>query len=67
MPPQDQLTPREKEVLRLYSVGSRPSQIAPYLGIAEHTVREHFSNIRRMLAVRHIGQAVNLAVRASLI
>jgi len=49
--------------LRLYSVGSRPSQIAPYLGIAEHTVREHFSNIRRKLAVRHIGQAVNLAVR----
>src|SRR3546814_17633312 len=45
------LTDREREVLSLVAVGGTNRQIAAALGISEHTVDRHLSNIFDKLAV----------------
>lgn len=47
-----QLTPREREVLRLVTRGWTNAQMADELGISERTVRHHLSNIYDKLEVR---------------
>jgi DNA-binding NarL/FixJ family response regulator len=49
-PPAEQLSEREKQVLRLVAAGLANKQIARRLGIAESTVKVHTGNI-----FRHIG------------
>jgi DNA-binding NarL/FixJ family response regulator len=47
----DQLSEREKQVLRLVAAGLANKQIACRLGIAESTVKVHTGNIFRRVGV----------------
>jgi len=52
------LTSREHELLALLREGRSNAQIAWHLGIAEKTVRNHFSNLYRKLGVRSRVEAL---------
>jgi DNA-binding NarL/FixJ family response regulator len=41
------LSAREREVLSLYASGFAQKQVAHYLGISQHTVKEHIVRVRR--------------------
>lgn len=49
--PQDALSPRELEVLRLVAEGRANKQIARQLGISERTVKAHLGRVFRQLGV----------------
>jgi DNA-binding NarL/FixJ family response regulator len=49
--PLSALTDREREVLSLVAAGETNRQIATALGISEHTVARHLSNIFDKLSV----------------
>ena len=49
------LTKREQEILRLIACGMSSLTIATALGISIHTVRQHRTNMRRKMAMRHPG------------
>src|SRR5262249_30412073 len=66
-PARSRLTAREIEVLRLYSLGSRPRQIAHHLDIAESTVREHLKHVQKKLEAKNPAHAVMLAIRGGVI
>jgi DNA-binding NarL/FixJ family response regulator len=51
VPPAEQLSEREKQVLRLVAAGLANKQIARRLGIAESTVKVHTGNIFRRIGV----------------
>lgn len=65
-PATKQLSPRELEVLRLYSLGSRPRQIAGHLGLQEPTIRDHLKHAQKKLGAQHLGHACTLAIRGRL-
>jgi DNA-binding CsgD family transcriptional regulator len=54
----EQLTPREKEVLRQAANGMKTTQIARQLSISIQTVRTHFKNIYAKLGVNSRVEAV---------
>jgi DNA-binding NarL/FixJ family response regulator len=56
-----ELTPREKEVLRLIASGASNREIAQSLFIAERTVKNHVTNILMRLNLRDRTQAAILA------
>jgi DNA-binding NarL/FixJ family response regulator len=60
---QEELTPRELEVLGLVRDGSRTKQIADRLSIAETTVSFHIRNIVDKLQANDRTHAVTIAVR----
>ena len=47
------VTPRERAVLRLVSVGRRTDKIAQVLGLGEETVRSHLKKVQGKLGVRN--------------
>ncbi|MCW2819877.1 MAG: liaR 5 [Marmoricola sp.] len=49
--PQDQLSPREVEVLRLVARGLANKQVARALGITERTVKAHLGRVFRQIGV----------------
>jgi LuxR family maltose regulon positive regulatory protein len=53
-----ELTPREREVLRLVAAGKTNADIAAALVLSEHTVHRHVANILTKLAVRSRAAAV---------
>ena len=53
----DTLTPREREVMRLRSLGLGPGEIGARLGITADTARKHRDN-----AVRRTGLGSEIAV-----
>ena len=59
-----ELTPREREVLRLLAEGLTNRQIAERLVVSEHTVHRHVTNILRKLDLPSRTAAAALAVRA---
>ncbi len=61
------LTPRERAVIRLVSVGESPQRIAEQLGIGEETVRTHLKKMKAKLGVRSQAHAVAQAMRQRLI
>lgn len=63
----DELTPRELEVLCLVRDGRRNKQIADQLGISETTVNFHIKNLVDKLQASDRTQAVIIAVRRGLI
>jgi len=65
--PASRLTDREREVLRMYAIGSRARTIAYALKISEDTVREHLRHAMIKLDARHLGHAVNLAYHGGLL
>lgn len=62
-----ELTPREREVLRLLAEGLPNKTIASQLDISEHTVKFHVNAIMGKLGAQSRTEAVTRAVRAGLI
>lgn len=57
----DKLTPRERDVLQLYSEGVETKKIADRLGISNETLRTYRKNILRKTGFRSITQVVAMA------
>lgn len=66
-PEASNLTPRELEVLRAIVRGTRSSQIAADLHIAERTVKAHLANIYQKLGVESRAAAVAAALQRGLL
>ena len=65
--PLDDLTERERDVLRLVAQGQANKEIALELGINERTARTHVSNILSKLGLSSRTQAALFAVREGLV
>src|SRR5262249_35776876 len=63
----DDLTPREVDVLKLIGDGHRNKQIASLLSIAETTVNFHIKNIVGKLQANDRAHAVAIAIRRGLL
>jgi DNA-binding NarL/FixJ family response regulator len=63
----EDLTPRELEVLRLIRDGSRNKQIAEQLSIAEGTVNLHIKNLVDKLGANDRAHALTIAFRRGLL
>lgn len=61
------LTDRELEVLRLVPTGQTNQEIARWLGITEHTAKEHLANILAKLGLDNRVQAAMYAVAHGLV
>jgi len=64
---QEDLTPRELEVLRLIRDGNRNKQIADQLSISETTVNYHIKNIVDKLQANDRTHAVTISLRRGLL
>jgi DNA-binding NarL/FixJ family response regulator len=62
----EQLTPREREVLRLIAEGLSNKRIARELGVAEKTVKTHVGHVLAKLELTDRTQAALYAVREGL-
>jgi DNA-binding NarL/FixJ family response regulator len=60
--PQDVLTHREREILKLLSDGKSSKEIGDLLFISLRTVQNHRANIMRKLKVRRIADLIKYAV-----
>ncbi|HHY63447.1 MAG TPA: response regulator transcription factor [Clostridiaceae bacterium] len=65
--PRNQLTDREKEVLKLLTKGMLNKEIANVLTISEKTVKNHISSIFRKLNVQDRTQAAVYAIKNRLV
>lgn len=65
--PEDELTPRERDVLKLVAEGATNREVAQALSLSEHTVNFHMKNIFRKLHLRNRAQAVAYAIRSGLV
>jgi DNA-binding NarL/FixJ family response regulator len=65
--PLEELTPREREVLRLLSTGASNREIGEQLFISEGTVKNHISNILSRLNLRDRTQAAIWAKERGLV
>lgn len=66
-PPEENLTPREQEVLRLLARGIRINAIAEQLGISRHTASDHVKNIYRKLNISSRAEAAIRAARLGML
>jgi DNA-binding NarL/FixJ family response regulator len=64
--PEDELTNREREVLRLVADGATNREIGLQLYISENTVSFHMKNILAKLHLKNRAQAAAFAIRAGL-
>lgn len=64
--PEDELTDRERGVLRLVAEGATNREIASTLYISENTVSFHMKNILAKLHLKNRAQAAAFAIRAGL-
>ena len=64
--PEEQLSPREEEVLALLAGGTTNREIASSLGISDNTVKNHLRNIMDKLHLKNRVQAATFAIRKSL-
>lgn len=64
---EENLTPRETEVLQLVSEGNSNKEIGNRLFISEETVKGHVKNILEKLGANDRTQAVTIAVRRGII
>jgi len=63
----DELTPREKEVLKLMVKGTSTAQLAENLHLSEGTIKFHINNIFQKLDVSDRAQAIVVALRRGII
>ncbi len=62
----DNLTPRERQVLKLIAEGYRHKEIADLLYISQHTVEKHRANIMAKLDLHSTVELVTLAIEKGL-
>jgi len=65
--PSTELTPRQKEVVRLLAEGKSNKEVAGTLGISVKTVEAHRAQIMRKLVLRSFSDLVRYAVREKLV
>lgn len=63
----DPLTPRQRDILRLVSVGHTNREIATVLQISVRTVEVHRFNLMRRLNVRNVAQLLRRALQLGLL
>lgn len=63
----EQLSHREREVLKLVAQGERNRDIAKYLSLSEKTVEKHRSNLMKKLDLHSAAQLTTYAIRNGLI
>ena len=63
----DQLSPRELEVLQFVSAGKRNKEIAAELSVAEDTVKMHVRNVLSKLGASDRTEAVTIALRRGIL
>jgi DNA-binding NarL/FixJ family response regulator len=63
----DELTPREVDVLRLIAAGNANKQIADQLSIGEATVKSHVTNLLSKLGANDRAHAVTIGLRRGII
>ena len=63
----DLLTPRQRDILRLVSVGHTNREIASVLQISVRTVEVHRFNLMRRLNVRNVAQLLRRALQLGLL
>lgn len=66
-PTHDELTPREREVLRRLALGLSNKEIADALCISEETVKTHVGSVLAKLQVENRAQAIVQALRRGLV
>ncbi len=62
-PPDDPLTPREREVLQLVAEGNTNAAIADILTISSKTVEKHRANIMNKLGADDLPALIRIAIR----
>ncbi len=63
----DLLTPRQRDILRLVSIGHTNREIAEMLEISVRTVEVHRFNLMRRLSVRNVAQLLRRALQLGLL
>jgi DNA-binding NarL/FixJ family response regulator len=63
----DELTPRETQVLRRVAMGEANRDVAVALGIAEETVKAHMKSILAKLVANDRTHAVAIALRRGIL
>jgi DNA-binding NarL/FixJ family response regulator len=67
LPPEDPLTPRESEIVKLIAEGHSSKQIAELLVISDKTVERHRANVLEKLGLRDRVDLTRYAIRRGLI
>ena len=65
--PQEPLSPREQEVLKLIAEGLSSKEIASELGVSLKTVDSHRSNLMEKLDIHKVSGLVRFAIRAGMV
>ncbi len=63
----EQLTPRQRDILRLVALGHTNREIATLLQISVRTVEVHRFNLMRRLEVRNVAQLLRRALQMGLL
>jgi len=63
----EQLTPRQRDILRLVALGHTNREIATLLEISVRTVEVHRFNLMRRLEVRNVAQLLRRALQMGLL
>jgi len=67
LPVEDELTPREREVLALMVKGLTNPEIAGRLIVSRATAKEHVSNVLAKLGAANRAEAVDIALQRKLV
>jgi DNA-binding NarL/FixJ family response regulator len=67
LPPDDPLTPRESEIVKLIAEGQSSKQIAELLVISDKTVERHRANVLEKLGLRDRVDLTRYAIRRGLV
>lgn len=65
--PYDELTPREREVLKLVAEGYKTREIAEYLCISPKTVEKHRANLMECLDLHSVSALTTYAIEKGLV
>lgn len=63
----DELSPREREILKLIAEGYRSRQISEFLCISIKTVEKHRANLMQKLSLRSISALTSFAIEKGLV